>query len=127
LKLAFRLDLGTYYLGVVARPFRVGKSALEIPAFAAKGGKAAAALMALYNRRLASIAKSRMRRGTWGRLNNGRYDGFISYELNNRLLPRVIWRIFVWLLLEASEGWRTWVSIPSRESPAAMQAAAAKT
>ena len=35
--LAFRLDLGSYYLGVVARPFASGNSALEVPAFAPWG------------------------------------------------------------------------------------------
>ena len=106
--LAFRLDLGSYYLGVVSRPFASGNSALEIPAFAPEGGRAAGALMAFYNRRLAAIARSRMERGTWGRGNTGRYHGFISYELNGRLLPRVIGQLLMWMLLEAKEGWRTW-------------------
>ena len=106
--LAFRLDLGSYYLGVVSRPFARGNSALEVPAFAPGGGRAAGLLMALYNRRLAAIARSRMERGTWGRRNTGRYFGFISYELNGRLLPRVVGQLLMWLVLEAREGWRTW-------------------
>jgi hypothetical protein len=64
--------------------------------------------MAFYNRRLAAIARSRMERGTWGRGNTGRYHGFISYELNGRLRPRVIGQLLMWMLLEAKEGWRTW-------------------
>ncbi len=59
--LAFRLDLGSYYLGVVRRPFDLGNTALEIPAFAPHGGRAAGLLMAFYNRRLAAIARCRMR------------------------------------------------------------------
>jgi flavin-dependent dehydrogenase len=120
--LAFRLDLGHYYLGVVGRPFASGNSALEIPAFAPQGGKAAGQLMGLYNRRLAAIAKSRMERGTWGRQNTGRYFGFISYELNRRLLPRVAGQLVMWLLLELREGWRTWFKSPATE-PAAPLAA----
>jgi flavin-dependent dehydrogenase len=116
--LAFRLDLGSYYLGVVARPFDGGSSALEIPPFAPKGGHAAGILMALYNRRLAAIARSRMARGTWGRRNSGRYFGFISYELNGRLLPRVVGQLLMWMLLELREGWRTWLSLPPRDVPA---------
>ena len=108
--LAFRLDLGSYYLGVVRRPFQSGTSALEVPAFAPFGGRSAGILMALYNRRLAAIAKSRLERGTWGRRNNGRYHGFISYELNRRLLPRVVGQLAMWMLLELREGWRTWFS-----------------
>ena len=127
--LAFRLDLGTYYLGVVSRPFGHGNAALEIPAFAPQGGKPAGMLMALYNRRLASIAKSRMERGTWGKRNTGRYFGFISYELNKRLLPRVVGQLAMWMLLEAREGWRTWFSFRPADAhaPIASPAAAAKT
>jgi hypothetical protein len=126
--LAFRLDLGHYYIGVVARPFQIGNSALEIPAFAPRGGRPAGILMALYNRRLAAIARSRMERGTWGRKNSGRYFGFISYELNRRLLPRVVGQVFMWMLLEVREGWRTWFSAGAREAPAPISApAAAKT
>ncbi len=118
--LAFRLDLGSYYLGVVSRPFDLGDAALEIPAFAPQGGRAAGILMALYNRRLAAIARSRMRRGTWGRRNTGRYFGFISYELNRRLLPRVVGQLLVWMLLELREGWRTWFSMRAADVPAPM-------
>jgi flavin-dependent dehydrogenase len=127
--LAFRLDLGHYYIGVVKRPFRSGNSALETPAFAPQGGRTAGNLMALYNRRLAAIARSRMRRGTWGRRNTGRYFGFISYELNMRLLPRVVGQLLMWSLLEIREGWRSWFS-PGRNEraePIAVPAVAVKT
>jgi len=123
--LAFRLDLGSYYLGVVARPFKLGAAALETPPFAPNGGRAAGILMALYNRRLAAIARSRMRRGTWGRRNSGRYLGFISYELNRRLLPRVAGQLLVWMLLEAREGWRSWFAPRAREAPSPMPSGAA--
>ena len=123
--LAFRLDLGSYYLGVVSRPFARGNSALEIPAFAPRGGRAAGTLMALYNRRLASIARSRMARGTWGRRNSGRYFGFISYELNGRLLPRVIGQLIMWMVLEAREGWRSWFSFQRRRAPEPLRQPAA--
>jgi hypothetical protein len=125
MSLAFRLDLGHYYIGVVARPFQIGNSALETPAFAPRGGRPAGILMAFYNRRLAAIARSRMQRGTWGRRNSGRYDGFISYELNRRLLPRVIWQLSRWVALEAREGWRTWFAFRPREAQAPMTASAA--
>jgi flavin-dependent dehydrogenase len=111
--LAFRLDLGLYYLGVVARPFREGRVGLEIPAFALRGAGAAAALMALYNRRLVAMAKSRLARGVWGRRNQGRYFGFISYELNRRLPWRVAAALGSWLGLELREGWRTWFALRS--------------
>jgi hypothetical protein len=111
--LSFRLDFGLYYLGVVARPFRQGRSALEIPPFAAPGAKTVSRLMALYNRRIAAIARSRMARGTWGRRNQGRYYGFISYELNRGLPYRVAAAVAAWIGLELREGWRSWFAAPA--------------
>lgn len=110
--LAFRLDLGFYYLGVVSQPFKYGPSSLEIPSFASKQSKMPAKLIALYHGRLVKIARSRLRRGTWGRHNASHYHGFTSYELNRWLLPRVLKALCGWLSLEAREGWRTWFRAP---------------
>ncbi len=111
--LAFRLDLGLYYMGVVSQPFKRGESALEIPAFATQGAGKAAQLLALYNRRLAAIARSRLARGTWGRKNTGQYFPFMSYQLDRRLPWRVLWALVLWGKLELSEGWRTWFTAPA--------------
>ncbi|HEX9781998.1 MAG TPA: hypothetical protein VGA56_04600, partial [Opitutaceae bacterium] len=97
-------------LGVVSQLFRFGDAGLEIPPFARPGSRIACALLMLYNRRLATIARSRKARGAWGRKNNGRFFPFISYQLDNRLLPRVLWAVCIWLGLELKEGWRTWFS-----------------
>ena len=75
--------------------------------------------MELYNRRLATIARSRHRRGTWGRRNHRGYFGFISYEFNRRLPVRVAGVLCLWLGLELREGWRTWFSPePAPAAPA---------
>jgi len=128
--LAFRLDLGLYYLGVVSQLFRFGDAGLEIPPFARPGSRIACALLMLYNRRLATIARSRKARGSWGRHNHGRFFPFISYQLDNRLLPRVLWAVCIWLGLELKEGWRTWfLSQPAPDvsmSPQARQARPAR-
>jgi hypothetical protein len=69
--------------------------------------------MALYNRRFSAMARSRHRRGVWGRHNDRRYFGFISYEFNNRLPMRVLGLLMLWMRLEFTEGWRTWfASVP---------------
>ena len=75
--------------------------------------------MALYNRRLSAIARSRQQRGVWGRHNDRRYFGFISYEFNNRLPFRVAGLLTLWLQLEVTEGWRTWFS--TAPLPAALE------
>ena len=108
--LAFRLDLGLYYLGIVSQPFKHGAHVLESPPFAHANSDWPFRLMALYNRRLAAIAQSRLRRGTWGRKNDRRYFGFISYEFNQRLPIRVAGLLLAWLGLELREGWRSWFS-----------------
>jgi hypothetical protein len=108
--LAFRLDLGLYYLGIVTQPFKHGVRVLETPPFAHPKSLWAYRLMEFYNRRLVAIACSRQRRGTWGRHNARQYFGFISYEFNNRLPFRVVGLLFKWLSLELREGWRSWFS-----------------
>jgi hypothetical protein len=108
--LAFRLDLGLYYLGIVRQPFEHGNRVLETPPFAHEKSKRPFLLMALYNRRFAAIAQSRQRRGIWGRQNDRRYFGFISYEFNGRLPVRVLGLLMLWIRLELREGWRTWFS-----------------
>lgn len=108
--MAFRLDLGLYYIGVVRWGFRYGRGALECPPFAADhpGARIAFRVMSLYNRRLVAIAQSRRERGVWGKSNNRNYFGFISYEFNNRLAWRITALLAMWFGLEVREGWRTW-------------------
>ncbi|MET0262946.1 MAG: NAD(P)/FAD-dependent oxidoreductase, partial [Rariglobus sp.] len=50
--LAFRLDLGLYYLGVVSQPFKRGAAALETPPLAQEHTRDAYRVIAFYNRRL---------------------------------------------------------------------------
>jgi len=110
--LAFRLDLGTYYFGVVSQPFKYGARILELPAFASDYSKLPGKLISLYNRRLVKIAQSRRERGTWGRRNTGHYYGFTSYELDRVLVPRILKALAGWGWLELREGWRTWFRQP---------------
>ena len=106
--LAFRLDLGLYYIGIVTQPFRHGNHLLETPPFAHSRSKWPYRVMALYNRRFVAIAESRYRRGVFGKNNDRQHFGFISYEFNRRLPFRLAGLLFLWLKLELCEGWRTW-------------------
>lgn len=110
--LAFRLDLGLYYFGVVSQPFKRGAAALETPALAGPHTRIPGRFIAFYNRRLAAIARSRLARGTWGRRNHGRYFGFRSYELTWTLPFRLLGVLGVYARLELTEGWRSWFVTP---------------
>ena len=84
--LAFRLDLGSYYLGVVARPFQSGNSALGDARLAPRGGRFAGVLMALYKPppgRDRAIANGPRNLGDAG--TPGRYFGF--YQLRAERAP----------------------------------------
>ncbi len=111
--LAFRLDLGLYYFGVVSQPFRYGVKAFETPTFSGPYTKLPFRVIAFYNRRLAAIARGRMKRGVWGRHNHGGYFGFRSYELTWTLPFRLLGVTCAYLRLELCEGWRTWFGTPT--------------
>ncbi|HWA86555.1 MAG TPA: NAD(P)/FAD-dependent oxidoreductase [Opitutus sp.] len=117
--LAFRLDLGLYYLGIVTQPFKHGHRYLENPPFSHPRSKWPFRLMQLYNRRLAAIARDRHRRGAWGRRNDRRHFAFISYEFNRRLPFRVAGLLLLWAKLELAEGWRSWFA--AAPAPALLQ------
>ena len=87
--LAFRLDLGLYYMGIVTQPFKHGNRMLETPPFAHAEVEMAVPPDGVLQPALVAIAESRHRRGVWGRRNAREYFGFISYEFNNRLPVRV--------------------------------------
>ncbi|CAM2806343.1 NAD(P)/FAD-dependent oxidoreductase [Rariglobus hedericola] len=110
--LAFRLDLGLYYFGVVSQPFKHGAAAFETPAFAGPHTRLPFRLISGYHRRLVSIARSRLARGVWGRNNHQHYFGFRSYELTWTLPFRLIGVVGVYARLELCEGWRTWFVTP---------------
>jgi flavin-dependent dehydrogenase len=107
-KIAFKLDLGLYYLGIVSQPFKLGPKALLDPPFASAGSVPVYHLIRTYNRRLARIAQDRRARGVHGSMNTGGrvlLDGFTFSADNVRAIGASIAR---WLMLELREGWRTW-------------------
>lgn len=112
MKLAFQLDLGLYYLGVVSQPFKRGWEGLTQPPFTGPGTDIPFLLIRHYNRRLAKIAKMRMTRRTWGRHNSYRYLPFQSYRFNSALPARVFGQLVKGLFVEATEGWMSWLTSP---------------
>ena len=110
MRLAFRMDLGLYYLGIVSQPFKFGAHSLASPPFARAVSTPVFYLMRCYNRRFASIARERRRRMVCGKANTGRRYLFQSFGITPRDLPRVAAAVLGWMILEVTEGWRTWFS-----------------
>lgn len=109
MRLAFMLDLGVYYFGVVSQPFKHGLKGLELPPFNGPGTTASFHLIRFYNRRLAKIAARRMRTGEWGRKNANHYHPFVSYRFNAALPWRLVATACRFAALELREGWKTWL------------------
>jgi flavin-dependent dehydrogenase len=108
LDLAFRLDLGLYYWGVVEPIYNTGESAYLAPPFTPPSGRFFAALMRTYNRRFAAIARLRRREGRLGRMNANRRKLIAGFTLDRADTRRIFPMLGSWLLLEIREGWRSW-------------------
>ncbi|MGE3311103.1 MAG: NAD(P)/FAD-dependent oxidoreductase [Limisphaerales bacterium] len=108
MRLAFVLDLGLYYLGIVSQPFKRGDAALLQPVFSTGPSVPVFHLMRAYNRRLAAIAESRRARGAFGRRNDRERFLFGGFSLDPMSARPVISALGRWLLLELTEGWRSW-------------------
>ncbi len=108
MSLAFRLDLGLYYFGVVSQPFKYGETALTQPPFSKPISRPFLALMRTYNRRLSAIARLRRREGRLGASNAGRRCLIPGYTLQAGDLWQITKALGGWAALELREGWRSW-------------------
>jgi len=98
---AFLMDVATYHLGPVKQVYSDPSTMFGRFPFDGTGGRIAAKLIALYNRRLAAIARKRLAAGTYGARNAGwrlLIPGFTPEpKQSGRLLFKGIW---LWLKLE---------------------------
>lgn len=108
MRLAFLLDLGLYYLGVASQPFKRGKVGLTEPVFSTTPSTPFYYFMRTYNRRFASIARSRRARNCRGRKNNRHRFMFKGFTFTASSAMPIVEAIVSWVLLELKEGWRTW-------------------
>jgi len=108
LGLAFRLDLGLYYLGVVLPPFREGEKALLNPPFTGSRARPVFHLIKKYNQRLAKIARRRRRLGLLGKMNRGNRRLIPGFTLNRGDFGQLFVAFANWAWLELVEGWHTW-------------------
>jgi flavin-dependent dehydrogenase len=139
MRLAFLLDLGLYYLGVVSQPFKMGPEAFQTPIFSNSPSMPFYYLIRLYSRRFARIAQNRRngfesaRRATDPGLavagpSNGYSSGMTMKNMGRRFMfggytfapvaaRHVIKALMNWSWLELTEGWKTWFrNVPVRAS-----------
>ncbi len=108
MKIAFVLDLGLYYFGVVRAPFNEGPEALSRVSFSGKRAVPAFHLMSFYNKRFAQMAKVRRRRGILGKSNDRARYLFGGYVFAANSLRHLVKGFAWWACLEVTEGWRSW-------------------
>lgn len=108
MSLAFRLDLGLYYLCIVSQPFKFGaKAFLNLP-FTAPISRPFYQLIRTYNRRLASIARHRREVGALGKTNRGNRCLIPGFTMGKGDIIGVARALARWGWLELTEGWRSW-------------------
>lgn len=126
MSLAFNMDLGLYYWGVVEVPFNMGESALLYPPFSPPSGKLFSGLMSTYNRRFAQIARRRRKEGRLGATNRGNRCLIPGFKLNRGNMLTLFPMLAKWAALEIREGWRSWgdpTETSAKEVPATEMAA----
>lgn len=120
MRVAFRLDIASYYLYVARFLYQSGPRFLAAPPFSPPQAGPFFWLMRLYNRRLAAMARSRRERGVFGSGNTGNRDLVGGFNFRLRPLFRTaIDGLCLWFSLECREGWRSWgkTSPKSTRSP----------
>ncbi len=108
MRLAFLLDLGFYYLGIVSQPFKRGAGALLEPTFSTAPSTPVYHVMRTYNRRFAAIARARRRRQALARRNDHRRFLFPSFTLEPTNVKLIVKALAGWGRVELVEGWRSW-------------------
>ena len=119
MRVAFQFDLGFYYLGVASQPFKRGARALGEPPFSTSPSVPFFHFMRFYNRRLARMARARRRRLAWGRHNAGERLLIPGFTFSGASSWPMIKALARWLILELTEGWRSWFAAEERPAPVA--------
>jgi len=118
MSLAFLLDLGLYYFGIVSQPFRYGEKAFTSPPFSQPISRPFHRLMRFYNRRFARIARHRRHAGALGRSNRGGRRLIPGFTLSRGDFGQVLKGFAKWGWLELTEGWRSWGAAEAEPAPA---------
>jgi hypothetical protein len=116
MRVAFRLDIATYYLYIVRFLYKDGPQAILKPPFSPREAGPFFRFMRFYNRRLAAMGRNRRERGIFGQHNEGHCDlvGGFNFRLG-QLFRTAFDGLWIWLKLECREGWRSW-SVPVKST-----------
>jgi flavin-dependent dehydrogenase len=108
--LAFQMDLGLYYLGLVSQPLRGGPSALTKPPFSTIPSVPIYYIARFYNGRFAKIAEARRERGKNLRTNSCNRCLLDGFKFDSASILKLLFVFAKWGMLELREGWRSWGS-----------------
>jgi hypothetical protein len=108
MRLAFVMDIGLYYTGVVSQPYRRGPESYYEPIYSTVPSLPFYWLMRTYNRRFAAMARDRRRRHARGMKNAGRRFLVPGFAFSLPTQVRIVRALAEWAVLEIVEGWRTW-------------------
>ena len=108
MSVAFMLDLGFYYMGIVSQPFRMGAKALLVPPFSESISRPFYHFIRTYNRRFAQMARRRRAMKTLGQSNRGRRILISGFTLKRTDIGLLLKGLRKWIWLEITEGWRSW-------------------
>ncbi len=98
---AFLLDLASYFIGPVRGVYNNPDLEWKLMPYDGFGGAFFGKFMALYNRRLVSLAHQRLAKGIYGRHNHGRFfTPRISFSPDNTVLKILFDGIKFWLKAE---------------------------
>ncbi len=116
MRLAFVMDIGLYYTGVVSQPIMRGPDSYYEPIFSTIPSIPFFWLMRAYNRRFAAMARERRRRGRRGMANANRRFLFPGFSFDFQTKRSIVSAVASWTCLELREGWRTWLR-PANSAP----------
>ena len=108
MKVAFLVEIGLYYFGLIAPPYQRGRKTILDGMFYSPAAQPFFWFMRWVNRRLAAIAAVRRQRGTFGRRNVGQrmlIPGFAFDISIAKATGKALWAL---LKLEIRDGWRNW-------------------
>jgi flavin-dependent dehydrogenase len=115
---AFLIDTSLYYYFMVIPIHRKGSMRMLQPPFYPKHSDTAASVIGFYGRRLASIARRKMKLGIYGNHNHGRRPSFPGFSLRWGAVGMLWYGVWRWFAAELANLWTyVWRPKPLKSMP----------